>query len=90
MERAGTWSEFDYIHSEEHAVERNGAQQEEHFINYRWQETEEHCVSFATDRIVVSSQQRVALVFQVSLCDFMPPSALREIDEMELSVLGPE
>ena len=89
MERAGAWSNFDYIYSGKSTVERNGGQQQERLINYRWQETEEHCGSFATDKIVVASQQRIALVFHVSICDFMPPSALHEIADMEFYVSGP-
>ena len=89
MERAGVWSDFAYIYSGKSTTERNDNQQEEHQINYRWQETEEHCVSFATDKIVVSSQRRTAFVFHATLCDFMPPSALHEIADMELHVSGP-
>ncbi len=89
MERGGAWSHFAYIYSGKSIVERNGSQQEEHLINYRWQETEEHCVSSATDRIVVSNQLSIALVFNTSLCDFMPPSVLHEIADMEFYVSEP-
>ena len=79
VERAGNWSSFTLIYSHKSP----GAQQDEYVINYRWQESTDHCVSFATDRIVLSDQQRIALVFNSSVCDFMPPSVLNEIDVME-------
>ncbi len=89
MDRADAWSSFDYLHSETFAAERDGGRQEEHLINYRWQESEEHCVSYATDRVTVLDEQRVALVFHASLCDLMPPSVLVEIADMEFQVSGP-
>lgn len=88
-ERANSWNVFTRISSERAMVERNGKQQEEHVIKYRWQETEDHCVSFATDRVVVSDYRRVALVFNTSVCDFMPPSVIEETALMELEVWTP-
>ncbi len=89
MQRADAWNTFTYIYSETSTVERNGSQQEEHRINYRWQETKENCVSFATDLIVVSDRQGIALVFHTSLCDFMPVSALKEVTDMEFYLSDP-
>ena len=58
-------------------------------IEYHWQESEKHCVSFATDRIVVSDHRRIALVFSASVCDFMPPAVFNEIATMQLDIWVP-
>ena len=88
-ERASGWKSFTHIHSGKSTVERDGHPQEQYEIEYHWQETEAHCVSFATDRIVVSGHQRIALVVSASVCDFMPPAVFDEIAGMELDVWVP-
>ena len=89
MERASEWSSFTQIHSETLAVERDGDRWEEHAIDYSWQESEDHCVSYATDRVVVSDEQSVALVFHASLCGAMPPSLLAEVADIQFHVSPP-
>ena len=88
-ERGSGWKSFTPIHSGKSTVQRDGHPQEQYVVRYHWQETEAHCVSFATDRIVVSGHQRVALVFSASVCDFMPPAVFDEIAGMEFDVWVP-
>ncbi len=87
--RAGAWSNFTQISSEKSVVERDGHQQESFVIKYRWQQTVDNCISFATDTIMISNHQPVALVFSVSLCDFVPPSVIEEIASMDFEVWAP-
>ena len=88
-ERGSGWKSFTHIQSEKSTVERDGKPLDQYVIQYHWQETEKHCVSFATDRIVVSNHQGIALVFSASVCDFMPPAVFDEIAGMEFDVWVP-
>ncbi len=81
-ERASSWNNFTRISSEKSTVERDGHQQDSSVIKYRWQETDDHCVSFASDTIMMSNYRPIALVFNTNLCDFMPPSVMKEIEAM--------
>ncbi len=87
--RAGNWKNFTQIHSGKSTIERDGHRQDSSVIKYRWQETGEHCVSFATDTIVVSTYRKSALIFNTSLCDYMPPSVVEEVAAMDFEVWAP-
>ena len=92
-QRAGGWASFTLISSGKSTVKRDGIQQDAYVIKYRWQETGAHCVSFAADTIIVSKTvsdyRPIALVFNTSVCDFMPPSVIEETAAMEFSVWAP-
>ena len=89
VERSGRWNSFTRISSERPIVERGGHFQNAYVIKYRWQETVDRCVSFATDRIMLSNHRPIALVFSASLCDFMPPSVIEQIADMRFAVWPP-
>ena len=88
-ERGSGWKSIDIINSEKSTVERNGIRQDQYVINYNWQQSANHCAAFGTDLIVVSVDQRTALIFSTSVCDFTPPVVSEEIAGMGFDVRAP-
>ena len=70
-------------------VERGGIRQDQYVIKYQWQQSANHCTTFGTDLITVSANQRTALIFSTSLCDFTPPAVSDEIAGIEFDVRAP-
>ena len=90
LEKRGSgWESFTIIQSKKSIVERYGNRQDQFVIKYHWQETADQCLSLATDRIMVSIQQGIALILSTSVCDFMPPAVIEEISGTEFGVWAP-
>ena len=87
MERADDWQSFTHIYSGESTVEGDG--QDQYEIQYSWQETKEHCLSFSTDKIVLNDDLRLALIFSVSVCEFMPAPEFHAAASATITVSGP-
>ena len=88
-ERGSGWKSFDIINSEKSKVERNGIRQDQYVIKYQWQQSDNHCATFGTDLITVSVNQRTALIFSTSVCDFTPQAVSEEIAGIEFDVRAP-
>ena len=88
-ERGSGWKSFGIINSEKSTVERDGIRQDQYVIKYHWQQSANHCATFGTDLITVSVNQRTALIFSTSVCDFTPPTVSEEIAGIEFDVRAP-
>ena len=88
-DRAGEWRDYAPIYSGKSTVERDGIRQAQYVMQYNWQQTEEHCVSSATDTIAVNHELRTALVFSVSVCEFVPAPVFHEVASATIAVGGP-
>ncbi len=87
--RGEGWKSFSIIDSKKSTVGRDGDRQDQIVIKYHWQESANHCATMATDLITVSVNQRTALIFSTSVCDFTPPTVSDEIAGMKFDVQEP-
>ena len=88
--RARDWHSFTQIYSGRSAVKREGVRQEQYTIQYSWQETEEHCLSYSTDTIALNDDLRRALIFSVSVCEFVPAEIFHAASSGSIVVVGPD